>query len=246
MIDQKQFWNNVRAKNYHKLSWINESDYINKILNIASIEKEHLALDLGCGTGVMAMAMRKKTNRVLAVDLSEEMIKNFAVPDVNVLQWDMKEPLFADNLFDRIVARMVLHNVTQDIDKLIENTYRILKPGGKFIIAEGTPPTDDPETVQWYTEMFKLKEERLVFTESDLVQLLKRHHFKSFETEIHYMDDFNINNWLENSGCDKKTQDDILNLHINMNDRMKNIYHLKEVSNNWHIRTNNIILSGQK
>lgn len=245
-MDQEIFWDNIRAKNYAKLSWIKDDEYIKKILSIASIKKEHLALDLGCGTGVMAAAMSKEAGRVLAVDLSKEMIKNFSVPDVNVIQWDMKNTLFADNLFDRVIARMVLHNVTEGIDKLLENIYRILKPGGKFVLAEGTPPTDDEKVVQWYTKMFALKEERLVFKADDLIQLLKRHNFKSFEEDTYYMHDFNVNNWLENSGCDQKTQANILNLHINMDDTMKRVYHLREKNNTWYIRTKNVIVSGQK
>lgn len=69
---------------------------------------------------------------------------------------------------------MVFHHIMDNLDRAVLRCYDLLKENGKICVAEGVPPVDDPDVVDWYTEMFKLKEERRTFTPEQLVDYLRK------------------------------------------------------------------------
>ena len=157
------FWQ-IRAANYDKLFWARDDDYITKIVQVSDLDKHHLVLDVGTGTGAIASAINGLAGHVVAIDISASMLQKGDWTGMSVIKWDIGESLFAQAIFHRVFARMVFHHILDNLDRAILRCYDLLKDGGKIIVAEGVPPVDEPEVVQWYTEMFRLKEERRTFT----------------------------------------------------------------------------------
>jgi 2-polyprenyl-3-methyl-5-hydroxy-6-metoxy-1,4-benzoquinol methylase len=97
------------------------------------------ALDIGCGTGEFSRLLAKRVERVVAIDLSSNMIEvakqrsrqfsniDFQVADV--LQW---EPTAEQ--FDVIVSIATLHHLP--VESLLPNLKVALKPGGKLVILD--------------------------------------------------------------------------------------------------------------
>lgn len=97
------------------------------------------ALDIGCGTGEFSRLLAKRVERVVAIDLSSNMIEvakqrsrqfsniDFQVADV--LQW---EPTAEQ--FDVIVSIATLHHLP--VESLLPNLKAILKPGGRLVILD--------------------------------------------------------------------------------------------------------------
>lgn len=241
----RHFWD-IRSAKYDKLFWTKDEDYIQEILNAADLKKEHLLLDVGTGTGVIANAAVKLVKKVTAIDVSDSMLKNGQWNGVSVVNWDIGENFFADNLFHRVMARMVFHHILDNLDRAIIRCYDLLKDGGKIVIAEGVPPVDDKKVVDWYTEMFKYKEERRTFILNDLIYYLRKNGFQNIKHSIHIMEDFNINNWLENSGLDSKNQEIILNMHLQADKDIKKAYNMRVINGECLVRTKNVIVTGEK
>ena len=122
--------------------------------------------------------------------------------------------------------------------------FRVLRKGGKMILAEGVPPI--PEIRKEYTNIFKLKEERLTFTEERLVNMMKESGFKNIEVSQHIMRNFSINDWLENSGLAKEKRDKIFEMHVRGSEIFKKAYNMKITKNDCFIDTKNLILVGEK
>ena len=92
-------------------------------------------LDLGSGTGASYSDL--KNFDVTALDPDEKMLSlnNFEKKVVG----KGEELPFNENSFDNVLCCFVWRNVT-DTDKTMSEVYRVLKPGGKFILLDMTRP----------------------------------------------------------------------------------------------------------
>jgi predicted SAM-dependent methyltransferase len=164
----------------------------------------------------------------------------------STVKWDIAESLFQNNLFDRLVARMVFHHILDNLDRVFLRCYDLLRRGGKLIVAEGVPPSEDKKVVDWYTHMFSFKEKRRTFTPSQLEYYFKKNGFKRIKVRIHVMERFSIHNWLENSGLGQQRITKIMNLHLGAPQNIKDIYNMQITNNDCLVDTTNVIISGEK
>jgi ubiquinone/menaquinone biosynthesis C-methylase UbiE len=92
-------------------------------------------LDVGCGTGNLALAIAEKTraSKIVGVDLSEGFIEyargKSKDPRLVFEQGDAQNLPYADNSFDRCMAILVLQFVPDKV-KAIAEMKRVTKPGG--------------------------------------------------------------------------------------------------------------------
>ncbi len=240
-----RFWD-IRSANYDKLFWVKDKSYIDAIIEAAELSKDHIILDVGTGTGIISNAVKKFVQHVVAVDISHSMLEKGEWEGVSMVKWDISNSLFTSSLFDRVIARMVFHHVLDNLDRAILRCFDILKEGGKIVVAEGVPPSDDEEVINWYKNMFKLKEKRRTFTLSKLRYYLEKNGFKNIKSKIHVMEKFSINDWLLNSGLPENTQKKIYEIHVNSNSKIKEVYNMKIINGECFVRTINTIITGQK
>jgi len=107
-------------------------------------------LEIGCGTGKNTEWLATHCNHVTAVDFSEGMLgiaraKISALPGqighdiVRFHQADILQPwTFADGLYDLVTFSLVLEHVA-DLDPVMQEAARALKPGGHVYIGELHP-----------------------------------------------------------------------------------------------------------
>jgi len=106
-------------------------------------ENDHV-LEIGFGTGKLIFEMAKQVNKGLieGIDLSDTMVaiaekknKNYiAEGKVIIRQGDFEETAYNDNRFDKICSANTIYFWPQP-GNFIKNILRILKPGGKLILA---------------------------------------------------------------------------------------------------------------
>ena len=93
------------------------------------------ALDVGCGTGLSAIALKELAQNVIGVDASAEMIAlapkesgvgYFTAPAENLP--------FEENRFDIITLSQVFHWL--DRDKFLTEAGRVLRPNGWLIVYD--------------------------------------------------------------------------------------------------------------
>lgn len=106
-------------------------------------------LDVAGGTGDIAFRIWKKARKngarieITVCDINEEMlaqgrakaIDNNIIEGVEWQQGDAEKLPFEDNSFDYYTIAFGIRNVTH-IDKVLKETYRVLKPGGQFVCME--------------------------------------------------------------------------------------------------------------
>jgi ubiquinone/menaquinone biosynthesis C-methylase UbiE len=99
-------------------------------------------VDLGCGTGSLAVLLAEHSNRVSGIDISGNMIRlarakaRAAGVAVDFVRGDAADPPFAEASFDLVLARHVLW-AFENPDAVLQRWVDLLAPDGRLILIEG-------------------------------------------------------------------------------------------------------------
>lgn len=244
-MNRETFWH-IRSAKYDKLYWTKDDSYLEQIIKLSDFKKKDIVLDVGTGTGIIARTVGPRVKHVVGMDISDSMLKKGDWKGFSVVKWDISDLLFASNIFDKVIARMVFHHILGNLDRAIMRCYDLLKNNGFLIVAEGVPPSEDKDVVSWYSHMFTFKEKRRTFTENQLTSHLKNNGFSNVRSSVYVMKNFSIKNWVENSGLSHTAQKKILNLHIKADPKIKRLYNMKVACGDCLVDTKNVIVIGQK
>ena len=132
--------------------WIvRDKRYKSRLIEQARIQPGMRVMDLGCGTGTLAiMAKKAQPNaEVVGLDADPEMLK-MAYTKRDQEGLDVKFDVgftndlpYPDASFDRVLSSIMIHHLkTPDKEKTAREIYRVLKPGGQLhVIDFGKPST---------------------------------------------------------------------------------------------------------
>jgi ubiquinone/menaquinone biosynthesis C-methylase UbiE len=124
------------------------------IVGLAALRHGERVLDVGCGTGSLAVALKASagpTGSVRGIDASQEMIdvarRNASKAGVDVnFQVGLAEAIpFPDGTFDLVVSQLAIHHLPDDLKQTaFEEMYRVLKSHGRCLIVDFEPPKSVP------------------------------------------------------------------------------------------------------
>lgn len=120
------------------------------VMKRMDVPKDASALDVCTGTGDWAIALAETTGsggRVVGLDFSENMLKVAlekkkaeSLSQLEFIHGNAMELPFEDNSFDFVTIGFGLRNVP-DYLSVLEEMYRVVKPGGKVVCLETSQPT---------------------------------------------------------------------------------------------------------
>ena len=125
------------------------------------IKKEGLVLDASCGTGDITIALKKKSVKVIGINISEEEIMvarekaEKKGTRINFIVGDLTNIPFKDNIFAQIVSLDTLEHIRDD-DRIFQEFARLLKVLGKLIISVPRGATNSAELFQEQKNLRKL------------------------------------------------------------------------------------------
>ena len=117
------------------------------------IEDDDTVLDLGCGSGYAARAMRAAGGaaRAYGLDGAPEMVRNARSytddPAVGFLVGDFEHLPFEDDSIDHVFSMEAFYYASDPMAAL-EELLRVLRPGGTFYCAVDFY-ADNPHTAEW-------------------------------------------------------------------------------------------------
>jgi SAM-dependent methyltransferase len=124
---------------------------------LASIQEGDTVVDLGSGAGFDAFIVSRQvgpTGKVIGIDLSEDMLKlanrnalrgNYQ--NTSFKKGDIEDVPLESNIADHVISNCVI-NLSDRKDKVYQEAYRILKPGGKVSISDIILERDLPDFIK--------------------------------------------------------------------------------------------------
>jgi demethylmenaquinone methyltransferase/2-methoxy-6-polyprenyl-1,4-benzoquinol methylase len=123
-----------------------------KVIKLVKDSEASSVVDIATGTGDLAIALAKaRINNVIGIDISKGMldvgrkkIKKLDLDDkIDMVQADSEDLPYDENSFDAATVAFGVRNF-ENLDKGLSEIYRILKPGGLFVVLETSNPTKFP------------------------------------------------------------------------------------------------------
>jgi arsenite methyltransferase len=126
----------------------------NRILDGLRLRGDERVLDIGCGRGAVLIAVAKRLTSgcITGIDLWSRRDQSGNASDVTrrnasmegvldrvaIETGDMRSLPFADQSFDLVVSSLAIHNISTNTDraKAVSEAWRVLKPGGRVVIAD--------------------------------------------------------------------------------------------------------------
>jgi len=128
-----------------------QAEYDRHLLRLLAPDPADRILDLGCGTGVLTRMIGDRLDAAaggqsVGIDAAGRMIavaqKKRASTTCRFEVMAAEDLSFEDGRFDAVVSSLFFHHVPMDLkEKALAEAYRVLRPGGKLVIADMHVPT---------------------------------------------------------------------------------------------------------
>jgi ubiquinone/menaquinone biosynthesis C-methylase UbiE len=138
-------------------------DSLAVLVELARPESEWLVLDVGTGAGHTALVFAARVSRVLALDLTSQMLLETAglsfrqdLQNVRPCNADAEYLPLVDCLFDLVTCRLAFHHFPNQA-KAIGEMARVLKPGGLLGFTDNIV-VPDPDAAEFYNTFERLRD----------------------------------------------------------------------------------------
>lgn len=129
-----------------------ERRYHRIVIQHLALRGDEKILDIGCGTGTLtrdiaAALTDKQLSCSTGLDAAEQMIevakrKAAGIPNIHFDAAIAEHLPYADAAFDAAVSTFFFHHIHFELKKkVLAETARVLKPGGRFIVVDVDIPT---------------------------------------------------------------------------------------------------------
>ena len=139
-----------RPAHYDLLVWLltlgRERNFRDRVIDLAHLAPGESVLDVGCGTGTLAIAAKRRAGpagAVCGIDASPEMVARATAKagkagvDVTFGQAAAQALPFPDGHFDLVLSSMMLHHLPRGgRQQCAREMRRVLKPGGRVLAVD--------------------------------------------------------------------------------------------------------------
>src|SRR5262245_60940217 len=123
-----------------------EGAFRQKVLDLARLKAGESVLDVGCGTGTLAIAAKQRvgpSGSVHGIDASPEMIARASAKarkaglDIVFKSESIEALSPPDAQFDVVLSTLMLHHLSRKLrEQGVREMHRVLKPGGRLLVID--------------------------------------------------------------------------------------------------------------
>ncbi|MDR0922611.1 MAG: methyltransferase domain-containing protein [Lactobacillales bacterium] len=151
------------------------------IVEELNLTPSEVVLDVGCANGKLLSMLSEKNPKFIGagIDLSDEMIKmaESRYPEFSFVQGNAEHLPFDSGTFDQIICSASFHHFPHP-EEFLKEAYRVLKPGGKLLIAEIHIPSLVLPFYNFYIDKFNKEGDVKVYRPKEIRQLMNEAGFK--------------------------------------------------------------------
>lgn len=158
---QEQFQR--QSSNYGKTHILAQTSDIEELLAGITLPASGRALDVATGGGHTALYFARLGWEVTASDITPAMLENTRqlIEESGFTVTTSLHPAeslpYEDGSFDLVSCRVAAHHFS-DVPAFVREVARVLKPGGYFLLIDGSVPDGDPEAEEWIHQIEKLRD----------------------------------------------------------------------------------------
>jgi len=121
-----------------------------KMVDMAGLKGDEVALDLACGTGDITFEIARRLNRgrAIGLDITRSMLeiaerkrRESRAANIDFHRADIMQLPFEDESFDCVTGGYALRNVP-DVEGALLEIKRVLRPGGRFLSLDFGHPSN--------------------------------------------------------------------------------------------------------
>ena len=205
---QEQFDRQAAHYNAQWNAWNGES--LAWLIDHAHCQPSDALLDVATGGGFTAVAFAPLVAQVTAVDVSAAMLQEahgraLARGLANlVFKTGAAESLpFPPDGFDAVVCRLAAHHFLS-VPAFVAEAYRVLRPGGRLLVADTAEPDNSPEVDAWHNRVEVLRDGSHVrnYTPAEWHRFVTEAGFLMEELDqVCESESITLEDWLEKAGC---------------------------------------------
>jgi len=128
------FDRHAESDDYDVFTTAAKARIVDAVVRLGGLKAGARIADLGCGSGAFTVLLRERGFVPMGLDISPKLIalarEKFA--GIDFLEGDAENLPFADGGLDAVLLSGLIHHFP-DPQRLAAETYRVLKPGGRFV-----------------------------------------------------------------------------------------------------------------
>jgi len=205
---------------------------LNRLLQMANLTGNEEVLDVATGGGHTANAFAPFAKKVTAMDLTPEMltaakkfIKGNGHTNVMFVEGDAEKMPFQDETFDIVTCRIAPHHFP-NIDKFINEVYRVLKSSGQFLLDDNVAPEND-EFDHFYNKIEKMRDYSH-YRAWKKTEWIRKVELLGFEIQkiSRFEKRFEFESWCDRMQLTKKEKDDLTELILQAPEKVKHKFQI--------------------
>ncbi len=171
-----------------------------------------LVLDVATGTGFTAFAFAAAIGRVVATDLTANMLTQArrlaAQRGLTNLLFNLAEAEalpFHDGTFDIATCRLAPHHFGS-VHRFLAEMRRVMRSGGKLVLCDSSSP-EDPESFAWQQETERIRDPSHVrnYSPSEWRRMTEEAGFRVDRVNTEHRTHLIFGDWVRTSGSDPAT-----------------------------------------
>jgi ubiquinone/menaquinone biosynthesis C-methylase UbiE len=226
------------------------------LLDHAAPQLTDRVLDVATGTGFTALSFAPLVQEVVGIDVSAAMLEQAgrqansrSITNVRWRQAPAEQLPFDAETFDLVTARVAPHHF-ENLREFIAESFRVLRSGGRFLIADTSVPDALPEVDQWQNRVEWLRDRSHIRNYSPGA-------WRQFTSEAGYevgevgrCDEAHpilLYEWMNKSGCSGEAADEVARLFSEAPDAARREFSIQTLPDgNYSFKWMRVVLAARK
>jgi arsenite methyltransferase len=130
---------------------------------LANLSPGEIVLDLGSGGGIDVLLSAKRvgpTGKAYGLDMTDEMLalarenqRKAGIENAEFMKGEIESVPLPDNAVDVVISNCVI-NLSADKDRVLRETFRVLKPGGRLAVSDVVVRGEVPPEIRRNMELW--------------------------------------------------------------------------------------------